>query len=82
MSAGKAAARDLRYGRRGGRWGDASAGDVEKTLDDLHRIRLDSLKRDDWPAASVDLWRAIAQDPTHPAHGRALDVVAITGRAS
>lgn len=41
--------RDMRYGRRGGRWADA---DDESGVDALHRIRLSGI--DQWPWGDPD----------------------------
>ena len=85
----KARARDLRYGRRGGRWANERSGRADKTLAEIHTARLTALRHDltltadehanpknrKWPAESIDLWKEIAQNPAHPAHARALEVV-------
>ncbi len=88
MSHGKQAARDLRYGRRGGRWADSPAGDM---LHAIQRARLSAVRADaqltdadyadvtkrKWPAESLDVWRDIAaNDPDHPQHAHACELVA------
>ena len=73
MSSGKAAVRDLRYGRRGGGW--AVDGDrARQRIEQAHAIRLEAIAHDNkltdeeyadatnrkWPAESIGIWRELA----------------------
>lgn len=88
MSHGKEAARDLRYGRRGGRWAGTASGHVDKVLVSIHAERMKAIRHDldepedakdptkrKWPVESIELWKQIADNPDHPSYLRALDVV-------
>lgn len=73
MSAGKTAARDLRYGRRGGRWAEGDTR-METLLADMHRIRLAYVRRGEWPTASLNRWLELAdQAAEHLAASRPID---------
>lgn len=88
VSSPKESARDLRYGRRAGRWAGPN---VDELLDAVHSERIAALRRDrlkpraelddprnrEWPIESLEIWREIAKDPKHPQHAKALAVVAI-----
>lgn len=50
MSQGKAAARDLRYGRRGGSWAEGDA--VGIALNDIARAREKGLADGSWPSGT------------------------------
>ena len=50
-------ARDIVYGRRGGRWADPGAGTL---LAQVYAIRLEAVRAGEWPADSLKRWLAAA----------------------
>lgn len=88
MSSAKESARDARYGRRAGRW---AGPDVDELLQEIHAARMQAIRSDrlkpramlddprnrEWPVESLELWREIAKDPTHPFYNRAAAIVSI-----
>lgn len=66
-------ARDIHYGRRGGRWSDAVPGEA---LAAIREMRLAYVRSGGWPDEGLALWDRIAAEPDHPAHAHALEVVA------
>lgn len=66
-------ARDIRYGRRGGRW--ANADKIGAALAQIQETRLQGLRDGTWPTATIPAWRAKAEDPDAPGHQMALDVM-------
>ena len=52
MSHGKHAARDLRYGRRGGRWAEGEP--VGQALADLDSLREQGIAAGTWPGAEPE----------------------------
>lgn len=66
-------ARDVAWGRRGGRWHDGET-KVEDALEAIHRQRLRLVARGEWPAESLKTWEALAaQADEHLAAGRPID---------
>jgi hypothetical protein len=94
VSSGKDAVRDLRYGRRGGRWANEQSGKVGEVLDSLHRERMAAIRYDlahpdeaedprkrKWPVESIEIWRDIAANhPEHPSYDEAREIVALVDR--
>lgn len=82
MAHGKDAARDVRYGRRGGRWASEGAGTDRAA--DVHQLRLRELAKGPgvghWPRESLQLWQDIAAQPEHPQHAKALEVLDVARR--
>lgn len=69
MSSSRDRARDLRYGRRGGRWATDATGKVDEILDTFDRLRQSS---DDWPDLSDAGPGALpAEGAARMAHARA-----------
>lgn len=78
-------ARDVRYGRRGGRWAESTT-KADEQVEEFHRHRLRCLRRGDgsWPQWEMPAWRARAVEaedlvrrrrPLSDLQRRALEIV-------